>query len=241
MSIESVLESYKIIDLTHTLEEEMPRPQVPYGHIPWKSYSKGDAFNTNMILVFEHAGTHVDAPIHLGGVEGPSIDEIPPEKWMGPCCVLDMSYKKENEEVTAEEIIDWERIHGMIEVDSIALFYYGWEKNWTTKHGVETQPYLKNNPGLSEEAAILLAEREVKLVGGDTPTIDSDMNPSEPAHRVFLPRHILVLENAKNLGKLPPKGAYFIGLPLRIKNGTGCPVRAVALVPNKELTDLAKP
>jgi hypothetical protein len=102
---------------------------------------------------------------------------------------------------------------------------------WTTKYGVEKQPYLKNNPGLSEGAAHLLAERGVKLVGGDTPTIDSDANPTEPAHRVLLPKHILVLENAKNLGELPPKGAYFIGLPLRIKDGTGCPVRAIALVP----------
>lgn len=232
MSIESILKNYRIIDLTHTLEEEMPRPQVPYGHIPWKSFEKGDGFNTYMFLVFEHAGTHVDAPIHLGGVEGPSIDQIPPEKWMGPCSVLDMSHKTENEEVSAEDILAWEKSHGEIEEDSIVLFYFGWEKNWTTKHGVENQPYLKNNPGLSEETAKLLAKRGVKLVGGDTPTIDSDANSTEPAHRVLLPRHILVLENAKNLGKLPPKGAYFIGLPLRIKEGTGCPVRAIALVPN---------
>jgi kynurenine formamidase len=231
VSIESVLESYKIIDLTHIFEEEMPRPQVPYGHIPWKSYAKGDAFNTNMFLVFEHAGTHVDAPIHLGGVVGPSIDQISPEKWMGPCSVLDMSHKGENEEVSAEEIKDWESKHGLIKDDSIVLINYGWEKNWTTKHGVESQPYLRNNPGLSEAAAQLLAERGVKLVGGDTPTIDSDANPTEPAHRVLVPKHILVLENARNLGKLPPKGAYFIGLPLRIKDGTGCPVRAIALVP----------
>jgi kynurenine formamidase len=90
---------------------------------------------------------------------------------------------------------------------------------------------LKNNPGLSEAAAKLLVERGVKLVGGDTPTIDSDANPTEPAHRVLLPKNILVLENAKNLGELPPRGAYFIGLPLKIKDGTGCPVRAIAFVP----------
>ncbi|MFH1180252.1 MAG: cyclase family protein [Candidatus Bathyarchaeota archaeon] len=231
MSLESTLRNYRVIDLSHRFEEEMPRPQVPYGHIPWKSYAKGDAFNTNMFLVFEHSGTHVDAPIHLGGVEGPSIDEIPPEMWMGPCSVLDMSHKGENEEVSAEDIVEWENTHGAIERDTVALFHYGWDKNWTTKYGVEKQPYLKNNPGLSEDAAHLLAERGVKLVGGDTPTIDSDANPTEPAHRVLLPRHILVLENAKNLGELPPKGAYFIGLPLRIKDGTGCPVRAIALVP----------
>jgi kynurenine formamidase len=142
-----------------------------------------------------------------------------------------MSHKAENEEVHAEEILDWESEHGKIDEGSIVLFYYGWERNWTTKFGIENQPYLKNNPGLSEAAAKLLVERGVKLVGGDTPTIDSDANPTEPAHRVLLPKNILVLENAKNLGELPPRGAYFIGLPLKIKDGTGCPVRAIAFVP----------
>ena len=99
----------------------------------------------------------------------------------------------------------------------MALFYYGWEKKWSTRYGVENQPYLKGCPGLSASAAEHLAIRGVKLVGSDTPTIDSDANSSEPAHRVLFPRHILVLENARNLWQLPPKGAYFIGLPLPIK------------------------
>jgi kynurenine formamidase len=231
MQLENILIDYRVIDLSHTLEEDMPRPQVPYGHIPWKSYEKGDDFNTNMFLVFEHAGTHVDAPIHLGGVKGPTIDQIPPEKWIGPCSVIDMSHKKENEEVTAEEIIGWERRFGKILPESIVLFHFNWERKWTTEYGVENQPYLKNNPGLSEKAALLLAERKIKLVGGDIPTIDPFKNALEPVHRVFLPRQILILENAKNLGKLPPKGAFFFGLPLKIKEGTGCPVRAIAIVP----------
>lgn len=231
MSIESILKTYKVVDLSHTFEDGMPRPQVPYGHIPWKSYEKGDEFNTFMFLVFEHAGTHVDAPIHLGGVKGQSIDEVPLEKWMGPCNVLDMSHKEERDEVLAEDVLEWENQYGEIEEGSIVLFHFDWEKNWTTTYGVENQPYLRNNPGLSEDAAKLLVQRGVKLVGGDTPTIDSDGNPTEPAHRVLLPEHILVLENAKNLSKLPPKGAFFIGLPLKIKDGTGCPVRAIAITP----------
>jgi kynurenine formamidase len=186
MELLNILNNYRVIDLSHVLEEEMPRPQVPYGHIPWKSYERGDYFNTNMFLVFEHAGTHVDAPIHLGGVKGPSIDQIPPEQWMGPCNVIDVSHKKNKEEVTAEEIIEWEKKFGEILHKSIVLFHFNWEKHWTLEHGIENQPYLKNNPGLSEKAALLLAKRGVKLVGGDIPTIDSYSNPSEPAHRVFL-------------------------------------------------------
>jgi arylformamidase len=225
------LSRYQIIDLSHTLEEGMPRPQVPYGHIPWKSHKRGDQFNTFMFLIFEHAGTHVDAPIHLGGVIGPTIDEIPIDEWMGDCCVINLENKKENEIVSKEDITSWEKENGLIEKDQVVLLNYGWQKRWTNQKGVENQPYLINNPGLGEEAAVYLADRRIKLVGSDTPTIDSHSNAREPAHRVLLPKHILILENAKNLDLLPTRGAFFMCLPLKIKDGTGCPVRAVAFVP----------
>lgn len=231
LSFSDIMKKYKIVDLSHTFEDWMPRPQVPYGHIPWKSYEKGDSFNTFMFLVFEHAGTHVDAPKHLGGVDGPSIDEVPIESWIGDCWVLDMSHKKEKEEVYVDEVKEWENINGPILEGGIVLFNFDWEKKWSTSYGVENQPYMSGNPGLSEETAIYLVEKGVKLVGGDIPTIDSDANPEEPAHRVLLPKHILVLENVKNLDKLPPKGSFVMAIPLKIKEGTGSPVRAIAFVP----------
>ena len=226
-----VLKGYRVVELSHVLEEGMPRPQVPYGHIPWKSYERGDAFNTFMVLVFEHAGTHVDAPVHLGGVEGPGLDGIPAEAWMGELAVLGFRGKGEGETVTVEEIREWEAIHGEIGEGAVVLLDFGWAERWTTEHGVEDQPYHGDNPGLGEEAAAYLADRGVKLVGGDVPTIDVGSDPVEPAHRTLLPRGVLVLENAANLGELPPRGAFFVGLPMRIRDGTGCPVRAVAFVP----------
>ena len=231
LSIAEALQRFELVDLSHTLEEGMPRPQVPYGHISWKSHSRGDSFNTFMVLVFEHAGTHVDAPVHLGGVEGPSIEDIPLERWMGDCCVLDMSHKREREFVSAEEIRAWEKAHGPIEEEAIVLFDFGWQKRWRAPSGVENQPFLRDNPGLSEEAARYLAEKRVNLVGADTPTVDSYADPEERAHRVLLPRGILILESAANLDRLPPRGAFFMAFPLKIRAGTGSPVRAIALVP----------
>ncbi len=231
VSLAEVLKGYRVVELSHVLEEGMPRPQVPYGHIPWKSHARGDAFNTFMVLVFEHAGTHVDAPIHLGGVDGSGLDGIPAEAWMGECVVLGFRGKADGEAVTVEEVKEWEAVHGDIEEETIVLFDFGWAERWTTEHGVENQPYHGDNPGLSEEAAAYLADRGVKLVGGDVPTIDVGSDPVEPAHRALLPRGVLVLENAVNLGELPPRGAFFVGLPLRIRGGTGFPVRAVAFVP----------
>ena len=129
-----LIKDYNLVDLSHTLEESMPRPQVPYGHIPWKDHEKGDSFNTFMILVFEHAGTHVDAPIHLGGVEGPTIDEIPLSRWMGDAYVLDMTHKKENEYVTIDEVEQWESKYGVIPEESVVLFNFGWYKNLSLIH-----------------------------------------------------------------------------------------------------------
>ena len=230
------IRGYEVVDLTHTMEDGMPRPQVPYGHIPWKSEKHGDSFNTFMILAFEHGGTHVDAPIHLAGVHGKTIDEVPPEAWMGPINCLDMTHKAEREYVTRGDIAQWEGRYGAIEAGEIVLLNMGWECNWRVPSGVEKQPYLHNNPGLHEDAARYLAEKGVKLVGGDIPTIDSDASPTEPAHRQLLPRGVLILENACNLELVPPKGAYLIALPLKISGGTGCPVRAVALVPKAKPT-----
>ena len=226
-----ILEKYKIVELSHILEEGMPRPQVPFGHIRWKSAKRGDAFNTFMLLIFEHAGTHVDAPVHLGEVEGPSLDEIPANSWMGTLAVLNFPEKKEGEAVTISDIQKWELENGAINAGMVVLFNLGWAIRWSTDYGVENQPYHGNNPGLSKEAASYLASKNIKLVGGDIPTIDVGSDHSEPAHRELLPKGILILENAMNLEKLPPKGAYFLGLPLRTRNGTGCPVRAIAFVP----------
>jgi len=234
LSINELLRNCEIIDLSHTLEDGMPRPQVPYGHISWKSHDRGDSFNTFMILVFEHAGTHVDAPIHLGGVSGPTIDEVPLESWIGDCCILDMTHKKEREFVTKGDIEDWERTHRRIKRGEMVLINYGWQKRWKVPSGVENQPFLRDNPGLSEDAALILAERGVKLVGADTPTIDSDADPEEHAHKVFLPMGILIMENAANLDRLPPVGSLLIAFPLKIGMGTGSPVRAVALIPKEQ-------
>ena len=231
VSLAEALKGYRVVELSHVLEEGMPRPQVPYGHIRWKSHARGDAFNTFMVLVFEHAGTHVDAPVHLGGVGGPGLDGIPAEAWMGELVVLGFRGKGEGKAVTVEEVREWEAVHGDIEEETIVLFDFGWAERWTTERGVENQPYHGDNPGLSEEAAAYLADKGVKLVGGDVPTIDVGSDPVEPAHRVLLPRGVLVLENAANLGEVPPRGAFFVGLPLRIRGGTGFPVRAVAFVP----------
>jgi kynurenine formamidase len=231
-SLEETLEGYEVVDLSHVLEDGMPRPQVPYGHVPWKLEERGDGFNTYMVLVLAR-GHPRRRPVPPSRSRWPNHRECPPHELDGPPLVVDMRHKREREYVSRGEIEEWEMSHAPIEEGDIVLFDFGWTRNWKVPSGVENQPYLRNNPGLSEEAALYLAGKGVKLVGGDTPTIDSDADPEEHAHRVLLPRRILILENAANLDRVPPTGAYLMAFPLPIGGGTGSPVRAVAFVPKK--------
>jgi kynurenine formamidase len=164
MTLAEAVGGYEVVDLTHIMEEGMPRPQVPYGHVPWKSERARGA-----------------------------RDEVPPDRCMGPISCLDMRQKKEREFVMKCDLEEGEKRHGAIERGDVVLLNIGWEHNWRVPSGVDVQPYVHNNPGLHEEAAKYLAERGAKLVGGDIPSIDSDARADEPAHKVFLPKGILIL------------------------------------------------
>lgn len=75
-----------------------------------------------------------------------------------------------------------------------------------------------------------MGEKKVKAVGTDALAIDAFTTTDYPAHRTLLSRGILVIENLNNLGSLPPF-SYFMALPLKIKGGSGSPIRAVAFKP----------
>jgi len=231
--IEDVLKGYEIVDLAITFEERMPMSQIPFAKVEWKSHKKGDEWSTSMLIMWEHHGTHVDAPAHFTGKDGYWIDQIPLESWMGACCVLHFTEKQDNEEVTVEDIKKWEKQYGEIKKGDIVIFDYGWiKKKWKVPIGIEDQPYYKNNPGLSLDAANYLIDKGIKLIGQDAATVNpyivtSPISAEEPV----LSNNILVCEGLMNLEKLPPRGAYFIALPLKVKGGSGCPVRAIALCP----------
>ena len=160
---------------------------------------------------------------------------------------MGMSIKELADEVFTNDIKSWEDKSGQIKKDEIILLQYGWDNRWITKDDKLNKPkkyeYLNNFPGLSEEAATYLAKKKIKLIGTDTPTVDSisafldaqNLGTTEPSHIKLLKEHnIPILEGLKNLHKLPSNGAYLFTLPLNIKHGSGSPVRAVAFIPKKK-------
>jgi kynurenine formamidase len=229
-SISNALRGYEIVDLSHTLDDKAPAAYRMYNRITWMSPTVRDRFNAAMLLIFEHAGTHVDAPNHLVSIGEPTIEETPLSQWMGDCCVISMKGIEQGGLVKASNIERWEQEHGVISKGEFVLFNFGWPNGWTAKPQGGSEYRL--NPGLSEEAAKYLVSRGVGLVGLDVPSIDSYKDEGSPAHRIILEKKIALLETLINLEKLPPRGSYLIALPLKIKGGSGSPVRAVALVPN---------
>lgn len=221
----------RFIDLTYVLSEET----VPFpGKTPFSRkilrYPQG--IRLDDINVSAGIGTHMDAPIHVS--KGGGIDLIPIAQCNGPACVLHLADKVKGDSdyaISAEDILEWEKINGKIPEESIVLADTGWGQFW----GKEKFCFLDKKgvchlPGFSEAAAKLLAIRKVKGVGIDTMSIDTGNAPKPVAHLALLEENIFLVENMANLEQLPAVGAHVWILPMKIKDASEAPVRAFAVL-----------
>ena len=191
-------------------------------------------------LAAEHGGTHIDAPVHFA--EGRNtVDRIPLEQLMGAGLVVDVSRACETNadyQVSAQDFAEWERANGEIPAGSIVIIRTGFGRRWpdrktymgTDERGAGAVPKL-HFPGLHPDAARwLVANRSVKAVGLDTPSIDYGQSTLFESHRVLFERDIPAFENLAGLERLPAKGFHVIALPMKIKGGSGGPLRVIAVI-----------
>jgi len=213
----------KIIDLTLTVSDEIPTfpgsPQPSF--IPWENV-KEDGYNLELLFLSTHTGTHMDAPYHFLE-KGAKIHEISLKKLVSEA-VLIKSKKKDGESITKTDIQKFEKKHGKIDGFSSVIFYTGWQRNLQKKY------YFTKNPGLSVSAAKYLASKKVSLVGIDSPSIDLGTDSKFSVHQIFAKKGILIVENLANLEKIKSSKFHLVVLPLKLKNATGSPVRAIAFV-----------
>jgi kynurenine formamidase len=186
----------------------------------------------------EHGGTHIDAPIHFA--EGKrTVDEIPLDQLIGPGVVVDISEQCAQDidyQITKEDIQAWESRNGQLTKGSIVLFRTGYGRFWSDKlkyMGTDQKGpsavALLHFPGLQPEAAEwLVSNREVRAVGIDTPSIDLGRSSDFRTHRILMEQNIPAFENMANLDQLPEKGFRIIALPMKIKGGSGGPLRVIA-------------
>ncbi len=200
----------------------------------------GYYYAANNIAAAEHGGTHLDAPAHFA--EGKhTTDQIPIGQLVGPACVIDVSRQAEGDRdyrVNPADLEAWERAHGPIPEGAIVLLRSGWGSRWpdrlrylgTAKTGATAVPEL-HFPGIHPDAARWLVARRVRAVGIDTPSIDFGQSTTFDTHQILFAADIPAFENVAHLSAVPATGAFVIALPMKIKGGSGGPLRIVAVLP----------
>ena len=189
----------------------------------------------------EHGGTHLDAPIHFA--EGKhSTDEIPIERLIGDGVVIDVSENalgNPDYQVTVEDLTNWEEEYQSTIKGKIVLIKTGFGRYWpdpekymgTSDRGSGAVAKL-HFPGISPEAAEwIVNNRNIKAIGLDTPSIDYGQSKLFEAHRILFEKNIPAFENVANLDQLPISGSTIFALPIKIKGGSGGPMRMVAFIP----------
>jgi kynurenine formamidase len=236
------IDESRLVDLTWAFDEQTiywPTSQ-PFRleRVAWGADEEGRWYAASDLCASEHGGTHLDAPIHFA--EGRrSTAAIPLEQLVGPARVIDVAEacaRERDYRVTAEDVEGHERAHGSIPRGAVVLVRTGWGRRWpdaerylgSAERGEGVELHF---PGLSAEAARVLVERGVDLVGIDTASLDHGPSADFAAHRVLAEADVPGLENVAQLELLPATGATLLALPMKIAGGTGGPVRIVALLP----------
>jgi kynurenine formamidase len=149
------------------------------------------------------------------------------------------SAKNPDYQVTVADFTAWEQTNGQLEPDRIVLIRTDFSKRWpdartylgTDEKGAAAVAKL-HFPGLHPDAAKWLAEtRTIKAVGLDTASIDYGQSTLFESHQILYQRNIPAFENLTGLDQLPPRGATVYALPIKIKGGSGGPLRAIAVLP----------
>lgn len=226
----------KLIDLSQEIYEGMPvfpmhqktfiMTHMTYEENMRMTGSPTLGFSARNLLISEHAGTHSDGVSEYkpGGV---TIDKMPLEYFWGSAICLDVSHVRYPNYIEPKDLEEALKRSGQeIKKGDIVLLYTG---HYDRTYG--TDDYLKAYTGLSYEAAKWLAEKGVVNIGVDAPAID--LTPDDirfSGHMVCAEYNITNTENLCNLDKVVNKRFLYIGLPLKIRNGSGSPIRAIALL-----------
>lgn len=238
----------RVVDLTQPLEASTPVISLPEQvgkNSPGFSMTRvsnfdadGPAWAWNAIQMGEHCGTHFDSPNHwITGRDhatgGPAT--IPPEKFVAPAVVIDVSAKVAQDPdylMTVQDVLDFEAEHGRIEDGALVLMRTDWSKR------TDPDAFLNDGhcPGPSVEVMKFLAEaRETRGFGVEQVGTDAGLagtfDPPFPAHHYMHLKNRYGLASLTNLDQLPPKGAVVIAAPLKIVGGSGSPLRVLALAP----------
>ena len=241
----------KVVDLTQPLGPDTPVIGLPpqFGSSPGVTMevisrfdARGPAWYWNVLHMGEHTGTHFDAPVHwITGKDLPdnACDTIPVRRFVGPACVIDVTKEvaKDNDFLLLpEHVTAWEATHGRIPPGSWVLLRTDWSKRKDATLFLNVGPDGPHSPGFHKTTSELLADdRDVLGVGVETVGTDAGQagmfDPPFPNHTIMHGAGKFGLASLRNLDQLPPAGAIVIAAPLKIVNGSGSPLRVLAISP----------
>jgi kynurenine formamidase len=227
----------RLVDLSQDIYHMMPRLSN-HPSIVITTYATHDEIReaggyrftnaTTAMAMGDHVGTHVDAPRHFDGRPGAAgIDEMPLENFFTEALCLDLSHKPLKSDITIEDLKQAEAGSGTeIRAKDTVLLHMDFHRRC-----FGTPAFLTDFPGLTKESATWLGDKRIGMFGVEA------VSPGRPGRNNFEVHHVCRdmgfthIEGLKNLGQLVGKGRFrFIGFPLKIRGGTGSPIRAVALL-----------
>lgn len=234
---------YEIVDLSQEVFSDAPRfPGHPATRIEYVARHEDMAnapikpkditYAAMMLHMCDHGPTHVDSVSHVDErPEAPSIDRSPLGNFVTRGVALDFTGKVEpREEISLELLQDELEEHGLTPPrDGTVLFTGGHYRRTFPR-----EEYITDYPGLGRDAAeFLYRDCGVLNVGQDAPSIEAGRN----ANAMTFPCHVLCrelqrhnTENLANVEDVAGREFLYVGLPLRIRDGTGSPIRAVAIL-----------
>jgi isatin hydrolase len=241
------------VDLSQRLTPDTPVIQLPppFANTPgFKKHvisnydAKGPGWYWNWVEIGEHVGTHFDAPCHWVTGKGKAcVDDLDAKDFVGPAVVIDVSAdaaKNADFVATRQTILDWEQKHGRIPERAWVILRTGWGSRASDAKqffniGADRAPHY---PGFGKDSAeFLTKEREILGVGteaiGTDAAVGATAEPAFPNHSIMHGAGKFGLTQLANVDRLPATGAIIIAAPLKLEDGSGSPVRVVALVPRR--------
>ncbi len=240
----------RVIDLTQTLTPEFPQialpPEMgqcwPFRIEEASRYDeRGPGWYWNNFSCGEHTGTHFDAPIHwISGrhLSNNAVDTIPPQHFVAPACVIDCHLQAQADPdylMSVADIEVFEQAHGRIPAGSWVLMRSDWSKRQDPEAYQNFDASGQHTPGPSSEAVqFLVDQRDVLGFGSEAIGTDAGqgvhLRPPYPCHYFMHGAGRYGLQCLTNLDLLPAKGSVLICPPLKIQQGSGSPLRVLALV-----------
>lgn len=212
----------RIIDLTHTISENMPvYPGTERPKLKTANTYKENGFKETLLTMFSHTGTHMDPPSHLFS-HRTTLDLLPVDQFIGKALVIDCSNLQEGQRITMDFI---EGAKEKADEADFILFHTGWDKRWGT------DAYFGDYPYITEEVADYLINSRKKGVGFDVIGIDPISDGNLTIHKkLFSETDIVVIENLCRLEKAGDELFTFCALPIKYENSDGAPIRAIAIL-----------